>query len=112
MHRLIISVILLLVASPALAGYDECVFDNSKIVKSQLSGLRGMVVSHWRNDDDNKVAKNCRYDVRFVTDTGWVYTIEKMRPYELVWPKKETETQLPSVTSIDDPLKGLNFGNN
>ncbi len=96
-------------ASPASAGYKECEYDNSKTVVSRLSGLEGMVVAHWRADPDELIPRNCRYDVRFVTDTGWVYTIEKMVPYEIRWPT-EKPTVAPPSTPAKSLVEGLDFG--
>ena len=98
---------------PARGGYDECEFGNHVIVISKLSGLKGMVVTHHRNDTDNLCAKNCGYDVRFVTESGWIYTIEKMRPYELEWPSEpKTETPPAQETTPTPPIsvQNLDFG--
>lgn len=105
----------LFLASTATAGYKECTYENGKLVVSKLSGLKGMVVSHRRLDSHKKVAKNCMYDVRFVTDSGWVYTIEKMMAYEIGWPPRKPTPTVPTPTVPEAPshptgVEGLDFG--
>ncbi len=99
----------LLLAPTADAGYTECEYENGKIVQSRLTGLKGMVVTHRRVDKDELISRNCRYDVRFVTSSERVYTIEEMRPYEIRWPSKKAAVTPPSTTT-KSPVEGLDFG--
>ncbi len=110
MGRLALIAILLVLPAVASAGYPECEYNNSKVVQSRLTGLKGMVVSHHRTDQDELVPRNCRYDIRFVTDSGWVYTIEKMRPYEIKWPPKEPTVTISPVPPRPTGVEGLDFG--
>ncbi len=119
MRKLLILAAMLFLAGPALAGYGECEgYSNGTYVAAKLSGLKGMVVNHHRPGKPY-TADNCRYDVRFVTSTGWVYTIEKMRPYELKKPAAErtvrpVSTQPSTTTPAAAPAvvenEGLDFG--
>lgn len=116
----LIFLLLVLAAGPAAAGYPECdeVYPNGSFVSSKLTGLKGMVVSHWRTGqgEEQQTARYCGYNVRFVTDSGWVYTIEKMRGYELkkyvpiAAPEKApTPTNTTPYFKIDQ-VRELDFG--
>lgn len=110
LRMLLVLASLLCLTSPATAGYDECVYGNSKIIVSRLNGMRGMVISHWRAKPGELTASNCDYSVRFADDNGRFYTIEKMRPYEIEWPPGEptptAEEAPPRPTGVEE----LDFG--
>jgi len=112
LRTLVLIVSLILFAAPALAGYKECEYDNGKIVQSKLSGLKGMIVSHRRMKPDERIAKNCQYDVRWVTSTGLVYTIERMMAYEIKWPSQKPAFTTPEPEVINRPtgVENLDFG--
>lgn len=115
MRYFILLAALLLAPLTAQAGYEECeYFENGGFVRSKLSGLKGMVVSHWRTAKENEepTPGGCRFSVRFVTESGWVYTIEKMRPYELEKWKDRPELVRHPRTAGDpkDYIGNLDFG--
>ena len=113
---IIITVFVLLIDSlstKASASHPECEFDNGKIVVSKLTGRRGMVVTQYRLDPKetrlDPTARNCEYDVRFVTDSGWVFKVKKIRYYELEWPVNEPH--IPPTADTPTGVEGLDFGN-
>ena len=112
MRKLLITAAVFFLSSAANAGHKECEYHgNGSFVRSKLTGLKGMVVSHWRADDDKQAARNCRFSVRWVTESGWVYTIEKMRPYELEkYVGKTKPVFTPPSVPTQNPVEGLDFG--